>query len=90
MALPSGASTNLFLRIVYGLAAPYHQSPMTPESVYVAVSLARVKMQDGREGRGKKEKQKQKQNITPRQSKTDNRGGKKMYLVEQTGLQRLW
>ena len=46
MALPSGGSTSLFARIVYGLAVPHHQSLMTSESVYVAFSSARVKMQD--------------------------------------------
>ena len=50
--------------ILYGLAASYHQSLMTPESVYVAVSSARVKIQDGREGR-KKNKNKKRERRKP-------------------------
>ena len=38
-------------RKVHGLAAPYNESLTTPESVYVAVSSARVKMQGGRKER---------------------------------------
>ena len=36
-------------RKAYGLAAPYSESLTTPESVYVAVSSTRVKMQEERE-----------------------------------------
>lgn len=39
---------------MYGLAVSYSQSVTIPESVYVGVSSARVKVQDGR-----KEKKKQ-------------------------------
>ena len=47
VALQWGGSTSLFFWIVCGLAAYYCQSLMTPESVYVSVSSAMVKMQDG-------------------------------------------
>ena len=73
---PGGGGTSLFPRVVCGLAASYCQSLMTPESVYVAVSSARVKIQDGREGRKKNKNKKRERRKTEDRAKLTTEGEK--------------
>ena len=84
--------------ILYGLAASYHQSLMTPESVYVAISSARVEMQVGKEGRKKKRGKKKNPEHQDRAKLTteQKKGKKKDVLREQLyrgygeGISRGW
>ena len=86
VALLWGGSTSLFPRIMYGLTAPCCQSLTTPESVYVAVPSARVKMQDGREGRKFPTPQKIKHNKTEHQdrAKLNKNNSKKKNMLRGT------
>ena len=72
MALLRGVSTHLYTSKVYGMAVPYSQSLIPPEFVYVAVSSAGVKMQDGEKRRSERKKPTQNKNLNkPNKRKKD-------------------